>query len=587
MKVDTVFGQDLLDAIHKRLGVGGFRATDDDEHARSLIQHREDSVWIWNNKGLLQILKLGFNFQCLCLDHELLVVRTGSHKSGDSLGADIQTISPQQSISHQVTRLTLSRSGLWAAVWGQDGVTVLQMPPRAGVGGRIGGGKERLVARTVGLSCSCVDQVQSVSWHPASAGECHLVTLSRAGVLTLYSVQDMEENMRLLQCQLSDQSKVSAALGEVAVDFCFSSQAGEEGVWPLFVLLGNCDVYCVGAGLGQESWSVEGPLEMRPALEDNYSDGEACSVLETGGVLVMATVQGVVYHGVVLGGETTSLHVYERVELELSVIPGHDDVFSSPLTLLTHDNAHCQPGYLVSHNSGLHNVHLPMVTVLKQAEISGDDSPDLDSGSSIVDHLICTRPTSSSPPAPVLGACISWPPVTILCLLSSNKISCLSLPSASSSAPSLLSSESLDSTSTDSKPPSIDSQLMSLLSKKSTQPLIKTAPSADLSPALTLELLTTGTSTLRREYMARLQVAWEELVRRAGELGERMREQEMLLDKLEKQRSQARDQAESLSEKYEDVKDRGQALSQRVESVLSKLQVSQQIFILIYCFKQF
>ena len=87
--------------------------------------------------------------------------------------------------------------------------------------------------------------------------------------------------------------------------------------------------------------------------------------------------------------------------------------------------------------------------------------------------------------------------------------------------------------------------------------------------------------------MARLQVAWEELVRRAGELGERMREQEMLLDKLEKQRSQARDQAESLSEKYEDVKDRGQALSQRVESVLSKLQVSQQIFILIYCFKQF
>ena len=53
MKVETVLGQDLLDAIHKRLGVGGFRATDDDEHARSLIQHREDSVWIWNNKGVL------------------------------------------------------------------------------------------------------------------------------------------------------------------------------------------------------------------------------------------------------------------------------------------------------------------------------------------------------------------------------------------------------------------------------------------------------------------------------------------------------------------------------------------------------
>ena len=135
-----------------------------------------------------------------------------------------------------------------------------------------------------------------------------------SGVLSLYNVMEIEDSMLLLQCPLGQtNSKVAAALAEVAVDICFSSQPGVEGVWPLFVvfgkrecqkvnsieggsfnssILGNCDVYCVSAGLLDEDWSVEGPLEMRPALDDNYSDGEACSLLEVGGVLAIATVQG-------------------------------------------------------------------------------------------------------------------------------------------------------------------------------------------------------------------------------------------------------------------------------------------------------
>ena len=51
MKVDKVLSQDTLDAIHKRLGVGGFKIPDGDEQARCLIQHREDHVFIWNTKG--------------------------------------------------------------------------------------------------------------------------------------------------------------------------------------------------------------------------------------------------------------------------------------------------------------------------------------------------------------------------------------------------------------------------------------------------------------------------------------------------------------------------------------------------------
>ena len=469
-----ILSKPVLDKIHQRLGVGGYRDSDGTrDQSLSLLQHTGDHVWVWSS-----------------LSQEILV--TGS--------AELQTIRLDTCPDHDVTCLTVTRSGLWAAVWGPAGVTVLQCPPRAG--GRIGGGKETLTARSISLQVD--SEVQSVSWHPGSAAECHLVILTRSGVITLYNVSQIDDRMEILSCQVtqSSPSKVSTALGEVPVDFCFSNQPGEAGAWPMFVLLANNDVYCVDASLQQESWSVEGPLEIRPPLDDNYSDGEACSVCYVGGVLAIATVQGVIYHGIVLGGDTTSLHMYERVELELGVVTSHDDVFSCPVQLVPHHTMlQCQPGYLASHPAGLHNVHLPMVTVLKHADT---DTPDLEAGASVVEHLICTRPTSSAPPAPVLGACLAWPPCTVLCLMSSNTVTCLQLPSlAQQSADSILECQSSDDSVTRHQ---ADTQLMSLLTRKCSQPLIMSSASTDLSPAVTLELLSSATQTLSREYIARLQV---------------------------------------------------------------------------------
>ena len=48
--------------------------------------------------------------------------------------------------------------------------------------------------------------------------------------------------------------------------------------------------------------------------------------------------------------------------------------------------------------------------------------------------------------------------------------------------------------------------------------VLAAAPATELSPALTLELLTAATQTLRREYVARLEVARLELERRVGTL---------------------------------------------------------------------
>ena len=64
----------------------------------------------------------------------------------------------------------------------------------------------------------------------------------------------------------------------------------------------------------------------------------------------------------------------------------------------------------------------------------------------------------------------------------------------------------------------MEAALLALLARRSTQPLLAAAPATELSPALTLELLTSATQTLRREYVARLEVARLELERRVGRL---------------------------------------------------------------------
>ena len=48
--------------------------------------------------------------------------------------------------------------------------------------------------------------------------------------------------------------------------------------------------------------------------------------------------------------------------------------------------------------------------------------------------------------------------------------------------------------------------------------------------------------------------------------------QEGLLSKLETSRTQLRERAEAISERYEDTKDRGSDLAHRVEAVLAKVQ---------------
>ena len=444
MRSQTVLSKAVFEVLQSRLSSD---QTCRNEEARRLVQYSAGHVWVWSWR-----------------DHHLLVAGTGDNDT-------LQTLQLEARPDHDVAGVSVSRTGLWVALWGEGGVTVVQLPPR--VSGRYGGGRETLSVRGVKLSTA---HVQMARWHPGSAGESHLVTLSRSGTIALHNLLELEERrlVRQVTVRTSQTTKLSAALGEAAVDFCFGSQS--ESRWPLFVLSGNCEVHCVSAGLSEATWEVEGPLEVLPRLEDNYDGAEGCGLLEVGGVLALATTGGVLYHAIVLGGDTTSLHVYERVELEIGAVSS-GDIFSCPLSLSAPEvGSHSSPGYLVSHPAGLHSVSLPMVTVLRTAAAAGSP-PHLERGKSLVSHLLCTRLSPSSPPAPPLGACLASPQATVLCLLSTNSLTSLLLPQPSLTAPPLLTSRD-EADQESHHHHQLDNDLAALLSRQASQPLLRAAPTS-------------------------------------------------------------------------------------------------------------
>jgi len=538
MKVDTVLSSTVYEQLAEKMGNSHCGNQD---QASSLLAHKEDHVWIWNR-----------------VEQELLMASTGDD-------GEVQVMELTECPRFRVEGIQVSRTGLWVAVWGIDGVTVVKMPSRCGVGGKIAGGKGKVFCRTVNILDSQDEEVQSVAWHPGSTLETHLVILTRNGRIMLHDVDEDESLVNELK--ISAVGKVATALGEVAVDLSFGGAGESENCWPLFVLYGNCDIYCVSASLGQE-WEFEGPLEVMPQREDNYS-GEASSLIVCNGIVALATVGGVIYHSIVLGGETTSLHTYERVELELGVVQSSakSSTFDCPVRLTTDGRS---ARYIAYHRAGLHQVQLPMVALLRDAERAGV-SLDIEHSASHVEHLICTRPTSSSDPAPVMGACFAYPPTTVLCLLSNNTITALPAPLFAHTAPSLV-SDGPGLTSKDNQAPQFDSQLNAILARGSSQPILRCASATTLSPAETLELLSGTTATLRKEYLARLHVAREELIKRVDALVMKKKDQGVKLDKLETDRGKVREKAEMLSERYEDVRDKGLELASRMEVVLNRIQ---------------
>ncbi|XP_078598858.1 nucleoporin 88-like [Branchiostoma floridae x Branchiostoma japonicum] len=427
------------------------------------------------------------------------------------------------------------------------------------------------------------------------------------------------------------------ALGETAVSFTFappvdvpvqekmkwkSDQAKKtETMYPVFVLRGNEDVYYLLTSLEQKSpkVSLQGPLTMHPPADDNYGI-DACSILClpcNPPLVVIATTTGRLYHCIVLQGEEEdddrrsevswtgsdvstrdaqdmpepSLYVYESVELELSLGGTPDDIDSYPdyqadnCAIRLHPDPNSDGRYHCSHAMGVHSVALPWINKLHR--FSQSDEEDKDSllelsrdQPCIVEHLVCTRPVPSSPPAPILGLTVVGDQLlgpTLLCLTSD--VTCIALPLlthyANPPPPTLSSLPSQPVTSPlrklHSKP--FDQHIRDILRRDASNPILKSIPkSSQPSDQECFQLLTRATQVFRDEYIKKQYQAREEVEKRVDLLKEQKAQQQTDLDTLREDRKSLTETAEKLAEKYEEANEKQQEYLRRVENVLKNLQ---------------
>eukprot|EP00088_Acartia_fossae_P018897 TRINITY_DN20958_c0_g1_i1.p1 TRINITY_DN20958_c0_g1~~TRINITY_DN20958_c0_g1_i1.p1 ORF type:complete len:659 (-),score=88.39 TRINITY_DN20958_c0_g1_i1:79-2019(-) len=540
----------VQNSVRSMLGVPEKRETT----TCTILDTADDHIFIWNNR------------------EQAVLVVSMSVRDGDR----IQTLNLMDSILHDVAGLCVTGRGKWIAVYGDDGITAIEVPRRGGNNGRIGGGESQLICRTVPIYRDrSVGNVEKVAWHPGYGGDNHLLVLTTDGSLSLYQVN--EDSARPVRHVSLGGSRVATALGETAVDFCFGSSVechSEDLVsWPVFVLWADGDVFYVNTSA--EEWEVEGPLDAQPEAED-YST-EACSLILVDGksgpaVLAVARTNGIVLHHVMLGDNATgrpSLHLYQKVELDIGPLnstssSSASSTFSCPLRLVADSSNRSR--YLVLHNAGLHQVEIPLTH-------QDEDVADTDLQCT-VEHILCTLPTSNSPPAPLLGAAVAYPPATILCLTADHQLQSIKCkPSVGIHMPGRLGTDSFTTQSQNSQSKeNIEDRIRQIFAREVSLPLIMSGAGTNLSKNDTFDLLLRATETLDKEYMVRAQEARKELAAATLLLKGKKASQEVLLNKLQSARGDLRLKAETISERYEDIKDRSAALSDRVEAVLAKAQ---------------
>ncbi|CAB1316534.1 unnamed protein product, partial [Coregonus sp. 'balchen'] len=503
----------------------------------------------------------------------------------------------------EVCQVLLSPTQYHVALIGQRGATVLELPQRWGKRSEFEGGRSEVNCKTIPVAerfftSSASVTLRQAAWFPSETEEPHLVLLTSDNTIRFYGLKEPQTPARALSVSQSEEDSsvhtrgrsYAASLGEIAVAFDFGPVAGAPRqltgqrskedvlVYPLYILYENGETYLSYTSLAHSSGSLSkpiGPLPMYPAAEDNYGY-DACAVLClpcVPNILVIATETGTLYHCVVLEAEeeeeetgaverwmrgseaVPSLYVFECVELELTLKlaageeePPVESDFTCPIRL--HRDPLCQHRYHCTHEAGVHSVGLTWFNKLhKFLQSDEEDKDSLQELAAehrcIVEHILCTRPLSSSLSAPVRGFWIVSDlslGATMICITSTYE--CLLLPLLSSirppSPPLLCSHPGVGSASSPLRglhDDSFEQHIRNILARSSTNPLMLRAGDKDTSspPPECLQLLSRATQVFREE-------------------------------------KSLRESAERLADKYEDAKYRQEATMNRVKQVLGSLR---------------
>ncbi|XP_002731784.1 nucleoporin 88-like [Saccoglossus kowalevskii] len=531
-----------------------------------------------------------------------------------------------------VCNIALSPTCCHLALSGQHGVSILELPSRWGKYADFEGGKSNINCRTIPIAERFFTTQSSVlllqaSWHPGSQSDTHIMLLTSDNLLRVFELNDPQSVYQIYSLgeppnNLHTMATFEEVLGEIAVSFdfgpplestpCLESTGSSHGkqkakVYPVYVLRGNGDVYYLTVSMDDQStvgYAVQGPLSMYPPAEDNYGL-DACNIIclhSNPPVLVIATSTGNLYHCIVLSksdedddtgsqswrddldfkrGSDLSLYVYENVELELSLSLDHlEEDMTCPITLhrdpTTTDRYHC------SHGTGVHSVAITWLPKLQQLCVTEDEGSLLEFSqdqSCIAEHLVCTRPTSGSLPAPIQGLCIVYDKllgITLICLTS--HLECVALPLVNlyQLAPPLMSAsfpsqKSVSPLRVMSVEP-FDRHIKKILQRHVTNPVLKSHPETELTPQECCQVLNRATQVFREEYIIKQEVAREEIAKRIMVLRDQKMQQLQELKDFEEEREQISSTAEEIAEKLEDAKENQTQLNSRIKTILKNLE---------------
>ncbi|MCI4394556.1 hypothetical protein PGIGA_G00170270 [Pangasianodon gigas] len=539
----------------------------------------------------------------------------------------------------EVCQVLLSPTQYHVALIGQRGATVLELPQRWGKKSEFEGGRLEINCKTIPVAerfftSSTSVTLRQAAWYPSETEEPHLVLLTSDNTIRFYSLKEPQTPARVLPVSQSDEESTihprgrsyAASLGEIAVAFDFGPLVDAPRhltgtrlkedllVYPLYILYGNGETFLSYTSLTYVNLGkLLGPLPMYPAAEDNYGY-DACAVLClpcVPNILVIATEAGILYHCVVLeaeeeedggaverwsrGSETVpSLYVFECVELELTLklAAGEeedptDSDFTCPIRL--HGDPLCQHRYHCTHEAGVHSVGLAWFNKLhKFLQSDEEDKDSLQELAAeqrcIVEHILCTKPLTSSLPAPVRGFWIVSDlslGATMICITSTYE--CLLLPLLSSirpPSPPLLCSRVGAEEGSVSSPlrglahDSFEQHIRNILARSSTNPLMLRSGDKDSSTPTPecLQLLSRATQVFREEYILKLDLAREEMQKRVKLLTSQKNKQLEDLTMCREERKSLREAAERLADKYEDAKYRQEAIMNRMKHVLGSLR---------------
>uniref|UniRef100_A0AAV2J773 Nucleoporin 88 n=1 Tax=Knipowitschia caucasica TaxID=637954 RepID=A0AAV2J773_KNICA len=535
----------------------------------------------------------------------------------------------------EVSQVLLSPTRHHVALVGKRGVSVLELPQRWGKKSEFEGGKSVINCRTIPVAerfftSSPSVNLRQAAWFPTETGEPYLALLMSDNTMRFYSLNSPQTPAKVLSLSQSEDDSsahqparsFAASLGEIAVAFDFgpvcstprklaSQRSKDHPLYPLYVLYENGETYVSYASQSNAITlsKLVGPLPMYPAAEDNYGY-DACAILCLPcepSILIIATETGILYHCVLLESEEEeesaekwldsseaipALYVFECVELELTlkVATGEDEEpqefdFTCPIRL--HRDPLCQHRYHCTHEAGVHSVGLIWINKLQKFLRAGEEDKDCLQELSaekrcIVEHILCTRPLSTSESAPVRGFVILSDlslGATMICI--TNSYECILLPLLSSIRPSSppllcshpgpgLGSSPLRAVADDS----FEQHIRNILMRSSTNPLVLKAGDKDTSPPPQecLQLLSRATQVFREEYILKQDMAREELQKRVKLLtGQKNKQLEELVLCREEKKS-LRETAERLADKYEDAKYRQETIMNRAKKVLGSLQ---------------